>query len=97
MEIEIEGCIVTIKSLWIAVAIFSILELVAIPVLLVGADKLYQMIDGVMIIAFIIYPLFYFLSLLLLKKGNRKLGAVILLIPLLLYTPILMGIQGLIR
>lgn len=87
----------TIKRLWVAVLIFSILELVAIPVLLVGADKLYQTIDGVLIIAFIMYPLFYLVSLLLLKKGNRKVGAVILFIPLLLYTPILMVLQGLIR
>ncbi|MGG0643526.1 hypothetical protein ABE021_06255 [Sporosarcina gallistercoris] len=87
----------TIRSLWVAVLIFSILELFAIPVLLVGADQLYQTIDGVLIIAFIIYPLFYLFSLLLLKRGNRKVGAVILLIPLLLYLPVLMVLQELIR
>ncbi|REB05205.1 hypothetical protein DVB69_15710 [Sporosarcina sp. BI001-red] len=87
----------TIRNLWIAVIIFSVLELVAIPVLLVVPDKLYQTIDGIIIIAFIIYPLFFLLSLLMLKKGIKKMGAVILLIPLLIYTPILMVLQELIR
>lgn len=87
----------SIRNLWIAVAIFSILELVAIPVLLVGVKQLHQTINGILVIAFIVYPLFYLLSLLLLKKGSRKVGAVILLIPLLLYTPVLMALQELIR
>ncbi|VDG96524.1 Uncharacterised protein [Lysinibacillus sphaericus] len=87
----------TIRSLWVAVITFSVLELVAIPVLLVVPNKLYQAVDGIIIIAFIVYPLFYLLSLLLLKKGTKKMGAVILLIPLLLYTPILMVLQELIR
>ncbi|MCM3758532.1 hypothetical protein M3197_13785 [Sporosarcina aquimarina] len=87
----------TLRSLGIAVITFSVLELVAIPVLLIVPDKLYSAIDGVFIIVFIVYPLFYLLVLLMLKKGIRKMGAVILLIPLLLYTPILMVLQGLIR
>lgn len=87
----------TIRSLWVAVITFSVLELVAIPVLLVVPNNLYQAVEGVLIIAFIVYPLFYLLALLMLKKGTKKMGAVILLIPLILYTPILMVLQGLIR
>ncbi|WOV83300.1 hypothetical protein PGH26_10225 [Sporosarcina jeotgali] len=87
----------TLKTLWIAVIGFSIMEWVSLAFLTVWTHELYQIIDGILIIAFIIYPLFYLLSLLLLQKGIKKAGAVILLIPFIVYAPLLMGIQELVR
>ena len=91
------GCEMTLKVLWIVVSTFSILEWVSIPFLLLFTNELYQVLDGIFIISFVVYPIFYVLCLLLLKKGMKKTGAVILLIPLVLYIPLLMSIQELVR
>lgn len=86
-----------LKTLWIAVIVFSIMEWVSLAFLTVLTNELYQVIDGILIIAFIIYPLFYLLALLLLQKGIKKAGAVILLIPFIVYAPLLIWIQELLR
>ena len=85
----------TLKQLWILVITFSILEWVSIPFIAAFTEKLYQVVDVILIIAFIIYPLFFLISLLLLQKEIRKVGAVILLIPLIVYAPLLITLQTL--
>jgi len=87
----------TLKWLWILVIAFSVLEWISIPFIGAFTGKLYQLVHGILIIAFIIYPLFYMTSLLLLQKGNKKIGAVILLIPLIVYAPLLIGLQPLLK
>ena len=87
----------TLKWLWILVIAFSVLEWISIPFIGALSEKLYQLIDGILIIAFIIYPLFFITSLLLLQKGIKKIGAVILLIPLIVYAPLLIGLQTLLK
>ncbi|MGE7690025.1 hypothetical protein ACQKMI_12570 [Lysinibacillus sp. NPDC097214] len=87
----------TLKWLWILVIAFCVLEWISIPFINVFTVKLYQLVDGVLIITFIIYPLFYLTSLLLLQKGNKKIGAVILLIPLIVYAPLLISLQTLLK
>ncbi|MFC9539792.1 hypothetical protein ACFTQ7_07865 [Lysinibacillus sp. NPDC056959] len=77
----------TLKWLWILVIVFSLLEWISIPFIGAITGKLYQLVDGVLIITFIIYPLFFITSLLLLQKEIKKIGAVILLIPLIVYAP----------
>ena len=87
----------TLKWLWILVITFSILEWVSIPFIGAFTGKLYQLVDVILIIAFIIYPLFFLISLLLLQKEIKKVGAVILLIPLIVYTPLLISLQTLLK
>ncbi|MEB2298741.1 hypothetical protein LAV72_03760 [Lysinibacillus xylanilyticus] len=87
----------TLKWLWILVIAFSLLEWISIPFIGAFTGKLYQLVDGVLIITFIIYPLFFMTSLLLLQKGNKKIGAVILLIPLIVYAPLLISLQTLLK
>ncbi|MFC4411603.1 hypothetical protein ACFOZY_14340 [Chungangia koreensis] len=87
----------TLKWLWILVIAFSVLEWVSLPFIAAFTEKLYQVVDAIFIIAFIIYPIFYFISLLLLQKEIRKVGAVILLIPLIIYAPLLISLQPLIK
>ncbi|MFJ8515232.1 hypothetical protein [Lysinibacillus xylanilyticus] len=87
----------TLKWLWILVIAFSILEWISIPFIGAFTGKLYQLVYGILIIAFIIYPLFFMTSLLLLQKENKKIGAVILLIPLIVYAPLLIGLQPLLK
>ena len=77
---------VTLKWLWILVIAFCVLEWISIPFISAFTGKLYQVVDGVLIITFIIYPLFFLTTLLLLQRGI-KIGAVILLIPLVVYAP----------
>jgi len=76
---------------------FSLLEWISIPLIGAFTGKLYQLVDGVLIIIFIIYPLFFMTSLLLLEKGIKKIGAVILLIPLIVYAPLLISLQTLLK
>ena len=87
----------TLKWLWRLVAAFSILEWVSIPFISAFTDQLYEVVYAILIIAFIIYPLFFLISLLLLQKENKKVGAVILLIPLIVYAPLLIGLQPLLN
>ncbi len=87
----------TLKWLWILVIAFSVLEWISIPFIGAFTGKLYQLVHSILIIAFIIYPLFFMTSLLLLQKGNKKIGAVILLIPLIVYAPLLIGLQPLLK
>lgn len=87
----------TLKWLWILVIAFSILEWILIPFTGAFTGKLYQLVYGILIIAFIIYPLFFMTSLLLLQKGNKKIDVVILLIPLIVYAPLLIGLQPLLK
>ena len=87
----------TLKWLWILVITFSILEWVSIPFIGAFTGKLYQLVDVILIIAFIIYPLFFLISLLLLQKEIKKVGAVILLIPLIVYAPLLISLQTLLK
>ncbi|MEQ6353175.1 hypothetical protein ABNX05_00930 [Lysinibacillus sp. M3] len=87
----------TLKWLWILVIAFSLLEWISIPFIGAFTGKLYQLVDGVLIITFIIYPLFFITSLLLLQKEIKKIGAVILLIPLIVYAPLLIGLQPLLK
>ena len=87
----------TFKFLWIVVIAFVVLEFASIPLLLIFTDELYQVLDGILIMGFIIYPILYVLCLVLMKKGTKKVSAVILLIPLVIYAPFLMGIQELLR
>lgn len=87
----------TLKWLWILVIAFSLLEWISIPFIGAFTGKLYQLVDGVLIITFIIYPLFFITSLLLLQKGIKKIGAVILLIPLIVYAPLLISLQTLLK
>ncbi|MGY4798160.1 hypothetical protein ACVNNN_24900 [Lysinibacillus fusiformis] len=87
----------TLKWLWILVITFSLLEWISIPFIGAFSGKLYQLVDGILIIAFIIYPLFFITSLLLLQKGIKKIGAVILLIPLIVYAPLLIDLQPLLK
>lgn len=87
----------TLKWLWILVIAFSVLEWVAIPFISAFTGKLYQLVDGILIIAFIIYPLFFLISLLVLQKGIKKVGVVILLIPLIVYAPLLISLQTLLK
>jgi len=87
----------TLKWLWILVIAFGLLEWISIPFIGAFTGKLYQLVDGVLIITFIIYPLFFLTSLLLLQKGIKKIGAVILLIPLIVYAPLLISLQTLLK
>jgi len=87
----------TLKWLWILVIAFSLLEWISIPFIGAFTEKLYQLVDGVLIITFIIYPLFFITSLLLLQKEIKKIGAVILLIPLIVYAPLLISLQTLLK
>jgi len=87
----------TLKWLWILVIAFSLLEWISIPFIGAFTGKLYQLVDGVLIITFIIYPLFFITSLLLLQKEIKKIGAVILLIPLIVYAPLLISLQTLLK
>ena len=87
----------TLKWLWILVITFSVLEWVSIPFIGAFTGKLYQLVDVILIIAFIIYPLFFLISLLLLQKEIKKVGAVILLIPLIVYAPLLISLQTLLK
>ena len=87
----------TLKWLWILVITFSLLEWISILFIGAFSGKLYQLVDGILIIAFIIYPLFFITSLLLLQKGIKKIGAVILLIPLIVYAPLLIDLQPLLK
>ncbi|MBG9453785.1 hypothetical protein ABE61_06730 [Lysinibacillus sphaericus] len=87
----------TLKWLWILVIAFSLLEWISIPFIGAFTGKLYQLVDGVLIITFIIYPLFFMTSLLLLQKEIKKIGAVILLIPLIVYAPLLISLQTLLK
>lgn len=88
---------VTLKWLWILVIAFCVLEWISIPFISAFTGKLYQVVDGVLIITFIIYPLFFLITLLLLQKGNKKIGAIILLIPLIVYAPVLISLQTLVK
>ncbi len=87
----------TLKWLWILIIAFSALEWISIPLIAAFTGKLYQLVDGILIIAFIIYPLFFLISLLLLQKEIKKVGAVILLIPLIVYAPLLISLQTLLK
>lgn len=87
----------TLKWLWILVIAFTLLEWISIPFIGAFTGKLYQLVDGVLIISFIIYPLFFLTSLLLLQKEIKKIGAVILLIPLIVYAPLLISLQTLLK
>jgi len=87
----------TLKWLWILVIMFSVLEWISIPFISAFTGKLYQVVEGVLIITFIIYPLFFLTSLLLLQKGNKTIGAVMLLIPLIVYAPVLISLQTLVK
>ncbi|MGE8035472.1 hypothetical protein B1B04_16915 [Lysinibacillus sp. KCTC 33748] len=87
----------TLKWLWILVIAFSLLEWISIPFIGAFTGKLYQLVEGVLIITFIIYPLFFVTSLLLLQRGIKKIGAVILLIPLIVYAPLLINLQTLLK
>jgi hypothetical protein len=87
----------TLKWLWIWVITFSIIEWISIPFISAFTEQLYQVVDAILIIAFVIYPLFFLISLLLLKKELKKVGAVILLIPLIAYAPLLIGLQSLLK
>ena len=62
----------TLKWLWILVIVFSVLEWISIPFISAFTGKLYQVVEGVLIITFIIYPLFFLTSLLLLQKGIKN-------------------------
>ena len=63
---------VTLKWLWILVIAFCVLEWISIPFISAFTGKLYQVVDGVLIITFIIYPLFFLTTLLLLQKGIKN-------------------------
>lgn len=86
-----------LKRLWICVIAFSVLEWVCIPFIAVFTKELYQLVHSILIIAFIIYPIFFLISLLLLQKPIKKVGAVILLIPLIIYTPLLIALHTLLK
>lgn len=87
----------TLKWLWIWVITFSILEWVSIPFISAFTGQLYQVVDAILIIAFVIYPLFFLISLLLFKEELKKVGSVILLIPLIANAPLLIGLQSLLK
>ncbi|AUS86192.1 hypothetical protein LBYS11_07545 [Lysinibacillus sp. YS11] len=63
----------TLKWLWILVIAFCVLEWISIPFISAFTGKLYQVVDGVLIITFIIYPLFFLLLFYYYKRGIKKL------------------------
>ncbi|WLD92496.1 hypothetical protein [Alkalihalobacillus sp. AL-G] len=78
--------------LWISVVLFSIGEWAALPILADITSHARNVVDGIMIIIFIVYPLFFIASLLLLPKGTRKKGVYILLIPIVVYIPLMLDL-----
>jgi hypothetical protein len=71
----------TFKQLWISVIIFSVFEWLAAHILAIITKHPSGVITGLLVIAFIIYPLYFIISLILLPKDKRKAGSLILLIP----------------
>jgi hypothetical protein len=75
--------------LWISVVLFSIAEWLALPILADLTSHARNVADGIMIIIFIVYPLYFIASLFLLSKGSRKKGVFILFIPIVVYLPLM--------
>jgi hypothetical protein len=71
----------TYKQLWISVIIFSVFEWLAVYILAMTTDHVSDVVTGLLVIAFIIYPLYFIISLIFLPKDKRKAGSLILLIP----------------